>query len=173
MSARFFVLVVLATTVALGSCAKRYEGSLKDDAATAHPAPARIAHTGPRVKAQPTAVTRPQPQALAKEPHEPCASSERCAEELRAMLNDQTRSWIGKPQSVQEHLTGTRQFAYLALLQVMSCQQLSAGLKDVQTSAQVPLPTANYAPRIIAQIKDLDTHVVGELRKELAARCPR
>lgn len=89
------------------------------------------------------------------------------------MLNDQSRSWIGKPQSVQEHLTGTRQFAYLALLQVMSCQELSAGVKDVQTSAKTSVPTAGYSRGVVEQIKALDTHVVGELQKENAARCPR
>lgn len=89
------------------------------------------------------------------------------------MLNDQSRSWIGKPQTVHEHLSGTRQFAYLALLQVMSCQELSAGIRDVQTYAQMRIPSTGYSAGIVAQIKDLDTHVTGELQKEIAARCPR
>lgn len=88
------------------------------------------------------------------------------------MLSDESRGWIGKPQSLDGHFTGTRQFAYLALVKVLKCPELSAGLKDMQTSAQLRAPAGAYPAHVITQIKDLDTHVQGELKKELAARCP-
>lgn len=43
-SSRLCLLGVLAVAVGLGGCAKRYHGSLKDDAPTAHAKPVRVAH---------------------------------------------------------------------------------------------------------------------------------
>lgn len=88
------------------------------------------------------------------------------------MLNDESRAWIGKPQTLEGHLTGTRQFAYLALMKVMKCPELTAGLRDVQTGALLRAPAGSYPAHVVDQIKDLDAHVVSELRKEIATRCP-
>lgn len=89
------------------------------------------------------------------------------------MLNDPARTWIGKPQTLDGHLTGTRQFAYLALMKVMQCQELAAGLRDIQTGMLLRSPAGAYPAHVVDQIKDLDTHVLGELKKEAATRCPR
>jgi len=88
------------------------------------------------------------------------------------MLNDESRSWIGKAQTLEDHLTGTRQFAYLALLKVMKCPELSAGLRDVQTGSMMRAPAGAYPAHVVDQIRDLDAHVTTELKKEISSRCP-
>lgn len=120
----------------------------------------------------PPAAAAPLPASPQAKAAEPCATSERCAEELRKMLNDQSRSWIGKPQTLDAHLTGTRQFAYLALMKVLKCPELATGLRDVQTGTLLRAPAGTYPAHVVEQIKDLDGHVMGELKKEIAARCP-
>ena len=136
------------------------------------PPPASPAAEPPLAKAPPPAPPPASAPPQAKDA-EPCESSERCAAQLRAMLNDASRSWIGKPQTVEEHFTGTRQFAYLALVKVLKCTELSAGLKDVQAAAQISATPGKYPAHRVAQIKELNSHVESELAKEGRARCPR
>jgi hypothetical protein len=89
------------------------------------------------------------------------------------MLNDQSRSWIGKPQTVDEHFTGTRQFAYLALVKVLKCQELATGLKDIQSAPTPAMSQAKYPVQVVMQIKELNAHVTNELTRESKARCAK
>ena len=185
-SAPLLLLGLLAITATAG-CAKRYEGSLKDETRPARVMKASAQQKWRRVSAvttlpeapapspqppvMPPPAAAPPPSAAPQDAGSPCASSERCGAVLRGLLNDPSRSWVGKRQTIDDHMTGTRQFAYLALVKVMRCQELLAGVKDVTAAAALSPPAGKYPAAVLAQIKDLDAHVIGVLKSETNARC--
>jgi len=91
---------------------------------------------------------------------------------LKAMIDDPSRGWIGKPQSPAEYANGTRLFAYRALRGQLTCPQLGTALNEVAVTAntyRAPVQgvSAAQAKRVLA----LNTDVERELRAEIAARC--
>ena len=91
---------------------------------------------------------------------------------LKAMIDDPSRSWIGKPQSPAEYANGTRLFAYRALRSQLTCPQLSTALNEIAAAAntyRAPVQgvSAAQAKRVLA----LNADVERELRAEFAGRC--
>lgn len=201
ISASVLVLSLVAL-VAMTGCAKRYHGSIKDDpqenAEPSRPtrkwtpavhrvpaAPAQLSSQAAMPTEPPPASPPAEPKAQgpiaklerpappAKNADDTCVSSEKCAAQLRAMLNDQTRSWIGKPQTVDEHFSGTRQFAYLALSKVLKCAEIAGGLRDVQANARMSATSGKFPAHRVAQIKDLNKQVETALARERQTRCPQ
>ena len=91
---------------------------------------------------------------------------------FKAMIDDPSRGWIGKPQSPAEYANGTRLFAYRALRGQLTCPQLGTALNEVAVTAntyRAPVQgvSAAQAKRVLA----LNTDVERELRAEIAARC--
>jgi hypothetical protein len=150
--------------------------SIKDD-----PEPPAVATPAPKQAPAKMAVVlpppRPQPQppraATPKRAEAPsCASGSDCMVRLKAMIDDPSRGWIGKPQSPAEYANGTRLFAYRALHSQLTCPQLTTALNEVATAAntyRAPVQgvSAAQAKRVLA----LNTEVERELRSEFARRC--
>jgi hypothetical protein len=93
---------------------------------------------------------------------------------LKAMIDDPSRAWIGKPQSPVEYANGTRLFAYRALRRQLTCTQLSSALAEIASAAAtfrkpVPGVNATRAKSVVA----LNAEVDLELRTEHAGRCKR
>src|SRR5258706_15961393 len=59
-----------------------------------------------------------------------CASTDGCLARLKALLDDPSRKWVGRPQSPDEHTDGTRQFAYRALRKELSCKELALAIDE-------------------------------------------
>lgn len=179
------VLTVLSATfllsgcMALGSSGPAALGagthrSIKDDpeppaVVTPAPkhAPAKIAVVVPAPRPQPPRASTPK---RADAPS--CATGSECMVRLKAMIDDPSRGWIGKPQSSAEYANGTRLFAYRALLSQLTCPQLTTALNEIATAANtyrqpVQGVSAAQAKRVLA----LSTDVEWELRSEFARRC--
>jgi hypothetical protein len=54
-----------------------------------------------------------------------CSTADKCAAELKRMVKDPKRDWIGQPQSPDAYANGTRLFAYRALRKNLTCTELS------------------------------------------------
>lgn len=91
---------------------------------------------------------------------------------LKAMIDDPSRSWIGKPQPPAAYANGTRLFAYRALRSQLTCPQLTTALTEIAAApgffrAPVPGVSAGQAKRVLA----LNAKVELELRAEFNGRC--
>ena len=96
---------------------------------------------------------------------EVCATAEQCAAELKRMVKDAKRDWIGQPQSPEAYANGTRLFAYRALRKTLTCNELKRGLEDIN-AARPSLEPARYA-----RAHALMTDVARELNSERGKRC--
>lgn len=170
---------LLSGCMALGSSGPAALGagvhrSIKDD-----PEPVVVAPAPKQAPPAKMAVVlpppRPQPPRAATPKHADapsCATGSECMVRLKAMIDDPSRSWIGKPQSPAEYANGTRLFAYRALHGRLTCPQLTSALNEVATAANayrqpVRGVSAAQAKRVLA----LNTDVEWELRSEFARRC--
>lgn len=156
---------------ALGAGAHR---SIKDD-----PEPALAAPAPKYVPAGKTAVVLPPPRPKLPQAQAPkrtevpaCASGSDCMVRLKAMIDDPSRSWIGKAQSPAEYANGTRLFAYRALRKQLACPQLTTALDEIAAAAgtfRAPVPgvSAAQAKHVLA----LNGDVERELHAEFAGRC--
>ena len=148
--------------------------SIKDDpepATLAAPAPkqapAKTAVVSPRPQPQPPRVAAPKPADVPT-----CTTDSECMAQLKAMIEDPSRSWIGKPQSPVQYAKGTRLFAYRALLKQLTCPQVAIALDELASAANtfrapVPRVDAVQAKRVLA----LNAQVEQELEAERATRC--
>ncbi len=100
-----------------------------------------------------------------------CETSEACVSKLKAMLDDKSRSWIGKPQSVAEHFSGTRQFAYIALSKELACPNLASALSDLDRGAKIVDGKHGFTVRREAAIRLVNARAQTDLRREMATRC--
>lgn len=170
---------LLSGCMALGSSGPAALGagthrSIKDD-----PEPPAVATPAPKQAPAKMAVVLPPPR-----PHPPraatpkraeapsCATGSDCMVRLKAMIDDPSRGWIGKPQSPVEYANGTRLFAYRALHSQLTCPQLTTALNEVAAAANtyrqpVQGVSAAQAKRVLA----LNTEVERELRSAFARRC--
>jgi hypothetical protein len=170
---------LLSGCMALGSSGPAALGagthrSIKDD-----PEPTAVAPAPKRVPPAKTVIVLPPPQpqppraATPKRAEAPpCATGSDCMVRLKAMIDDPSRGWIGKPQSPAEYANGTRLFAYRALHSQLTCPQLTTALSEVAAAANtyrqpVQGVSAAQAKRVLA----LNTEVERELRSEFARRC--
>jgi hypothetical protein len=94
-----------------------------------------------------------------------CPTPEACAAQLRKLVNDPRRDWIGRPQSADGYADGTRLFAYRALRRKLSCSELKVALEDTGAAAQML-----QSPQHV-QARALSSAVARELKAEQSRRC--
>ena len=94
-----------------------------------------------------------------------CGAPEACAAELKRLVSEPRRDWIGRPQSADAYADGTRLFAYRALRKKLSCGELKIALQDT-TAAATLLQTPRYE-----RARTLTTAVGHELKIEQDKRC--
>jgi hypothetical protein len=94
-----------------------------------------------------------------------CATPQACAAELKKLVSDPRRDWIGRPQSADAYASGTRLFAYRALRKKLSCRELKGAFEDASAAA-----TLMQSPRH-DQARALTTTVAHELKIERDRRC--
>lgn len=130
-------------------------------------APAKMAIVLPPPRPQPPRATIPK---RADAPS--CATGSECMVRLKAMINDPSRDWIGKPQTPAEYANGTRLFAYRALHSQLTCPQLSSALNEVATAANTyRKPVQGVSAVQAKRVVTLNADVERELRSEIAGRC--
>ena len=105
----------------------------------------------------------------ASEAHEAdtCPTPEKCAAQLRILVSDPVRNWVGQPQSADAYANGTRLFAYRALKKKLSCDELRRALAETEAAGP-----SLQAPRY-AGARKLMSEVRGELGAEKSKRCRR
>jgi hypothetical protein len=94
-----------------------------------------------------------------------CPTPEACTVELKKMVSEPRRDWIGRPQSAEAYANGTRLFAYRALRKKLTCGELKTALDD--TSSAAALLQAPHQERA----RTLATTVSRELKSEHDRRC--
>ena len=170
---------LLSGCMALGSSGPAALGagthrSIKDD-----PEPVAVAPAPKQVPPPKTAIVLPPPRpqspraATPKRAEAPsCASGSECMVRLKAMIDDPSRAWIGKPQSPAEYANGTRLFAYRALHSQLACPQLTTALNEVAAAANAyRQPVQGVSAAQAKGVLTLNTEVERELRSEFARRC--
>src|SRR5262245_46827594 len=90
---------------------------------------------------------------------ESCPTPEKCATELRMLVTDPVRNWVGQPQSAEAYANGTRLFAYRALKKKLTCDELHRAL--VETESAGP---SLQGPRYEGARK-----LMGDVHRELGA----
>jgi hypothetical protein len=94
-----------------------------------------------------------------------CPTPEKCAAQLRILVKDPVRKWVGQPQSADAYANGTRLFAYRALKRKLTCDELRRAL--VETEAAGP----SLQPVRYAGARKLMSEVRRELGAERTKRC--
>jgi hypothetical protein len=94
-----------------------------------------------------------------------CPTPEKCAEQLRKMIKDPKRDWIGQPQSQDAYADGTRLFAYRALRKKLTCNELKRAFEDAD-AATSSMQQARYG-----HVRALTAAVARELKAEQDKRC--
>ena len=82
-----------------------------------------------------------------------CPTAEKCAAQLKILVSDPVRDWIGQPQPPDSYANGTRLFAYRALKKKLTCDELGRALAETDAAAP-SLQGARYdAPRkLLAEV---------------------
>jgi hypothetical protein len=94
-----------------------------------------------------------------------CPTPEACAAQLKKMVVDPKRDWIGQPQSPDDYANGTRLFAYRALRKKLTCNELRGAIEDTKAAASLL-----QSPRH-ERARALTTTVARELKSEQDRRC--
>lgn len=166
------LIAVFVSSSLIGGCAHHRRHSIKDEAAPrtkskwkATRYKARAARVNMAMRA-----AAPKPAAIPSVQFT-CGTDEACLARLKSLIEDKNRKWVGQAQGPVEHLSGTRQFAYLALRTKLTCMELSRAIGEIGA-----VPTTISAPGVppehIARVRTLDIRVIGELRAERTKRCP-
>jgi hypothetical protein len=94
-----------------------------------------------------------------------CPTPQECALELKRLVADPKRDWIGRPQSARAYANGTRLFAYRILRKKLTCEELHLALDDTKTASAL-LQEAHFEhERLLA------ADVLRELHGEHSKRC--
>jgi hypothetical protein len=157
-----------STPSALGAGKHR---SIKDD-----PEPSASAAPAQRKAAPKTAtatIPRPQPPPTGQEQGRPtCATGSDCMVRLKAMIDDPSRSWIGRPQTPVEYANGTRLFAYRALRENFTCTQIVTALTEIGAAGKTfGAPVAGVSGAQAKHLLALNTEIERELQAEFGKRC--
>ncbi len=101
-----------------------------------------------------------------------CGSDAACLSQLRALIDDPERRWIGSPLPSAEYARGVRLFAYRVLRARLTCSELVIALAEIE-AARKPLAgaVAGISPAQAARARMLSDEVEAELRAERTARC--
>lgn len=135
--------------------------------------PASASVTGRKSAAAPAKKTRRVVARPASGPSAPaCEGEAECVAQLKALIDNPDRSWIGQPEPPADHATGTRLFAYRALQNKLTCEELSRAIEEIEAAAAAftGKPTGIDA-RTTARVLALNASVETELRAERTRRC--
>lgn len=90
---------------------------------------------------------------------------------VERLIDDPTRSWIGKRPTATVYANGTRLFAYRALRAKLSCSELTLALEETQAAASsLNGGIAGLTLDQVAGVRTLNAQVEGELRAEHTER---
>src|SRR5262245_64300977 len=104
--------------------------------------PPQPARPRPRVKAalverprapEPRQPTRPEPPRPEGSQLD-CGSDAACLSQLKALIDDPERRWIGSPLPPAEYARGIRLFAYRALRKRLTCSELVIALAEIEAA---------------------------------------
>jgi hypothetical protein len=144
--------------------------SIKDDPEPATLAPAPKQAPAKMAMAVPQRPPQPSTPKAAAPPS--CATGSDCMVQLKAMIDDPSRSWIRRRQSPVEYSNGTRLFAYRALHDKLSCPEITLALSEIDAAtATFRSPVAGVNPAQTAHVMKLNAEVGQELRAAFAGRC--
>ena len=120
--------------------------------------------------------TEPEPAA----PHAAAGcvdDSKTCIEKrgaaLKAMLADQKRAWVTKPETPAAYATGVKLFAYRGKKGELTCAELAHGREETRSMPQALKPGSvqGMNDSRLAQVRDLSGQVHKELAKEFDRAC--
>ena len=94
-----------------------------------------------------------------------CPTPQDCALELKRLVGDPRRDWIGQPQSVDAYAKGTRLFAYRILRKKLTCDELHRALEDTKTASALLQEARDERGRRLA------ADVLQELDADRSKRC--
>lgn len=94
-----------------------------------------------------------------------CPTPEKCATQLKILVTDPVRNWVGQPQSADAYANGTRLFAYRALKKKLSCDELRRALVETETATpSLKGPRYEGARKLMSDVR-------RELGAERTKRC--
>jgi len=92
--------------------------------------------------------------------------------QLRALIDNPDRSWIGTQETPADHATGTRLFAYRALHAKLSCTELTRAIDEIAGAASsFATPPPGISAQKAEQVRALNAAVETEMRAERTRRC--
>jgi len=101
-----------------------------------------------------------------------CANSQACLSQLKALLADPVRAWVGKPQPPRVYAKGVQLFAYRALRGELSCVELTTALSEIEAARRtLSGGGTGLGEAELARVRSLSAEVEGELRAERSRRC--
>jgi hypothetical protein len=96
-----------------------------------------------------------------------CPTPEKCATQLRILVSDPVRNWVGQPQSAEAYANGTRLFAYRALKKKLTCDELRRALVETETAGpSLQGPRYEGARKLMSEVR-------RELGAEKTKRCQK
>jgi hypothetical protein len=101
-----------------------------------------------------------------------CDTNKDCLAQLKALVSNEKRDWIGQSVPVAEYASGVRLFAYRALRPSLTCRQLDLALAEIDIVTRTfrnPIP--GIASDQVDRVRVLNAQVEQELRTERAKRC--
>jgi hypothetical protein len=95
--------------------------------------------------------------------------------DLKAMMDDKSRSWVRQPADAKAYASGVRLFAYRGKRKELSCDELAHGKREAD-GAPVALKgpgAAGLTPAQVSRGSMLAAEVSRELGVEMTRRCRR
>jgi hypothetical protein len=124
----------------------------------------RVSHTGPSEVSS----SMPTPDSDLSG----CDTNKDCLAQLKALVSNERRDWIGQPVPAAVFATGVRLFAYRALRPKLTCKQLELALGEIDVARRtIYNPIPGITPEQIDRVRVLNAQVEDELRTERANRC--
>ena len=101
-----------------------------------------------------------------------CDTNKDCLAQLKALVGNEKRDWIGQSVPAAEYATGVRLFAYRALRSTLTCKQLQLALNEIDVARRtIYNPIPGITPAQVDRVRVLNAQVEDELRTERAQRC--
>jgi hypothetical protein len=115
-------------------------------------------------------VERPQSASAAKYPS--CEKPEKCIDRLRVLVGSSDRRWVKRPEEPAAFANGVRMFAYMALQNKLTCDELAAALLETENAEKAFRGTVpGVRPMQVVAARRLSVRIARDLRAEAAARC--
>lgn len=94
--------------------------------------------------------------------------------QLKAMMSDKERRWVGQPATADAYAGGVRLFAFKTRKKELSCAELAVGRREADAGPAVLRGPAgkHLTPAQVSRGAMLSTEVARELQTEMRRRCP-